>query len=106
MSIPGSLVGAIGPSGRVQEGGRDYGALILQCRDKLLATQDTVCLERARLVTEAYQEHAQDPPPLRRAKTFAHILRHMTLDDEKPWVDKADKPWDKVPGLKGRSPTG
>ena len=54
--------------------------MIRQIRDQQMATPDTVCLERARLVTEAYQSYAHDPPPLKRAKAFAHILSQMTLD--------------------------
>ena len=54
--------------------------LIRKVRDDLLSTEDTVCLERARLVTEAYRMYEDDPPPLRRAKAFAHVLRNMTLD--------------------------
>ncbi len=54
--------------------------LVKRCRDALLATEDTVCLERARLVTEAYREHEHEPAPLRRAKAFAHVLSKMTLD--------------------------
>jgi formate C-acetyltransferase len=45
-----------------------------------LSTEDTVCLQRARLVTEAYRRHEGDPAPLRRARAFAHVLRHMDLD--------------------------
>ncbi len=55
-------------------------ALIRGIRDRLLATGDTVCLQRARLVTEAFVEYADDPLPLKRAKAFAHVLRHMDLD--------------------------
>jgi pyruvate-formate lyase len=55
-------------------------ALVRHIRDALLATQDTVCLQRARLVTEAYRQHEGDPAPLKRAKAFAHVLRHMSLD--------------------------
>ncbi|MCD6351629.1 MAG: hypothetical protein J7M26_05875 [Armatimonadetes bacterium] len=54
--------------------------LVREVRRRLLATRDSVCLERARLVTEAYRQFADDPPPLRRAKAFAHVLAHMTLD--------------------------
>jgi len=54
--------------------------LILRVRDGLMTTEDSVCLERARLVTEAYQRYDREPPPLRRAQAFAHVLRHMTLD--------------------------
>ncbi len=49
-------------------------------RDDLVASEDTVCLQRARLVTEAWRRHEADPPPLRRAQAFAHVLRHMDLD--------------------------
>jgi formate C-acetyltransferase len=55
---------------------------ILGIRNRILATEDTICLERARLVTEAFRRHAGDPLPLRRAQAFAHVLRHMTLDLE------------------------
>ncbi|MFP4055701.1 MAG: pyruvate formate lyase family protein [Candidatus Brocadiia bacterium] len=55
-------------------------ALVQRMRDELLATEDTVCLERARLVSEAYREHQDECVPLKRAKAFAHVLRHMTLD--------------------------
>jgi pyruvate-formate lyase len=54
--------------------------LIRQARETLLSTPDTVCLERARLATEGYRMFAGEPVPLKRAKTFAHILQHMTLD--------------------------
>ncbi len=36
-------------------------ALVRHIRDALRGTQDTVCLERAQLVTEAYREHEGDP---------------------------------------------
>ncbi len=54
--------------------------LILGIRNRLLATEDTVCLERAWLVTEAFRCFEGDPPPLKRAKVLDHVLRHMTLD--------------------------
>ncbi len=57
-------------------------ALVERARDGLLAARDTVCLERARLVTEAYRRHECDPTPLKRAKAFAHVLQHMTVDVE------------------------
>lgn len=55
-------------------------ALIQQIRDNLMSTEDTVCLQRAQLVTEAYQRYENDPPALKRAKSFAHILQNMDLD--------------------------
>jgi len=56
--------------------------LIQQIRDELMSTEDTVCLQRARLVTEAYQKYDSDPIVLKRAKAFAHVLRCMDLDVE------------------------
>jgi len=55
-------------------------ALIQHIRNELMSTEDTVCLQRARLVTEAYQQYENDPPALKRAKTFAYVLRNMDLD--------------------------
>lgn len=49
-------------------------------RDALLSATDSVCLERAHLVTQAYHMHESEPMPIRRALAFAHILRKMTLD--------------------------
>jgi formate C-acetyltransferase len=55
-------------------------ALIQNIRDKLMSTEDTVCLQRARLVTEAYQQYENEPVVLKRARAFAHVLRNMALD--------------------------
>ncbi|MDH7571235.1 MAG: pyruvate formate lyase family protein, partial [Armatimonadota bacterium] len=54
--------------------------LVERTRRILRDTPDTVCLERARLLTEAYQRHEGEPPPLRRALALRHVLRYMTLD--------------------------
>ena len=54
--------------------------LTRQARERLLSTPDTVCLERAWLVTEAYRRYANEPVPIRRARAFEHVLRNMTLD--------------------------
>ena len=54
--------------------------LLRTIRDDLLATPDTVCLERARLVTEAYREHEGRPALTKRVEAFQHVLRNMTLD--------------------------
>ncbi len=56
--------------------------LVRQIRNELISTEDTVCLQRARLVTEAYRQYEGEPAALKRAKTFAHVLRHMDLDIE------------------------
>ncbi len=55
-------------------------AWVRRIRDDLLSTPDTVCLQRARLVTEAYRRYDGDPVALKRAKTLAHVLCHMDLD--------------------------
>ncbi len=57
-------------------------ALLKSARRTLLKTPDTVCLERARLVTEAWREYAAEPVPIRRAKALARTLSNMTLDLE------------------------
>ena len=52
---------------------------------RLRDTKPSICVERARLVTEAYQECAVEPPVLLRARSLAHILKHMSIyiaDDE------------------------
>jgi len=56
------------------------GKLVRKIRDSLVATRDTVCLDRARLVTEAYRAHEGEPVPLKRAHAFRHVLEHMQLD--------------------------
>ena len=52
---------------------------VQKLRERLLDTTPQVCVERARLVTEAYQAHQADPPVLRRAKALAHVLDNMTI---------------------------
>ena len=54
--------------------------LIRRIREELVATEDSVCLQRAQLVTEAYRRHERDPTPVKRAKAFAHVLANMDLD--------------------------
>ena len=52
---------------------------IAALRQQLLETTPQVCVERARLVTEAYCQNEADPPVLRRAKAFAHTLDLMSI---------------------------
>lgn len=54
--------------------------LLQRARASLMDTPDSVSLERARLVTEAFARHETEPTPIRRAKTFAHVLAKMHLD--------------------------
>ncbi len=48
--------------------------------DRLFSAPDTVCLERAQLVTEAAKRFADQPVPVARARAFQHVLSHMPLD--------------------------
>ena len=48
-------------------------------REELLNSTPQVCVERARFVTQTYEEHEADPPILRRAKALAHVLDNMTI---------------------------
>jgi len=57
-------------------------ALVREAADRLFAAADTVSLERARLVTEAYRIFDDQPVPLKRALAFRHVLQHMALDLE------------------------
>ena len=43
---------------------------VRRLRERLLATTPSLCAERGRLFTEAYEEHAADPVVLRRAKAL------------------------------------
>ena len=58
----------------------DVAPLLHRTQARLFGAHDTVCLERATLVTEADRTFAAEPAPVRRALSLAHILRHMTLD--------------------------
>lgn len=51
-------------------------------RGALVDTEDSISLERARLITEGYRLYAEEPTVVRRASAFAHLLDHMTLDLE------------------------
>jgi len=55
-------------------------ALVAQIEERLFSAKDTVCLERARLVTEGWRRYAQQPVAIRRAMAFRDVLLHMTLD--------------------------
>ncbi len=56
--------------------------LIKSIEKDLFSKEDTVCLERAMLATEAHKKYSNQPAPLLRALTFKHILDNMTLDLE------------------------
>jgi pyruvate formate-lyase/glycerol dehydratase family glycyl radical enzyme len=54
-------------------------AIVVALRENLLDTMPSVCVERARLVTEAYKKHGNLPPVLLRARALAHVLENMTI---------------------------
>ena len=54
-------------------------------RGRMLAAQQEITAERARLITESYRETEAEPIEIRRAKALDNILRNMTifiLEDE------------------------
>lgn len=56
------------PSGRIAE-----------MREKLLAIEPQVCVERAVYTTEAYKEHISEPNILKRAYAISNTLHKMTI---------------------------
>ena len=48
-------------------------------KEQLLSRERELCSERALLITAAYQEHANDPVIIKRAKAFRKILRNITV---------------------------
>ena len=70
--------------------------------DTFFTAEDSVCLQRATLITEGYNRFADRPAPLRRALAFDHVLRHMSLDlDSNPVfagnTSSAPRAWMLVP---------
>lgn len=54
-------------------------------RERVLARPSTICLSRARLITETYRQHPQEPVVLKRALALRAILERMPIyihDDE------------------------
>lgn len=52
---------------------------IKSLRNELLTTEEVMCFERARLVTESYQSTEGEPQIIRRAKALRHVLGNMTI---------------------------
>ena len=48
-------------------------------RDKLLNTTPKICIERAKIVTEAYKKYDAYPNIEKRAMALADVLRNMTI---------------------------
>src|SRR5512139_3511474 len=52
---------------------------VVALRENLLDAMPSVCVERARLLTEAYKQYGYLPPVLLRARALAHVLENMTI---------------------------
>jgi pyruvate formate-lyase/glycerol dehydratase family glycyl radical enzyme len=52
---------------------------VMALREKLLNTMPSVCVDRARYITEAYKKHEAAPIVLRRAHALALVLEKMTI---------------------------
>ncbi len=48
-------------------------------RELLLDTEQTVCVERAKLTTQTYREHGEEPMVLVRALMLKNVLDHMSI---------------------------
>ncbi|MEI7990162.1 MAG: pyruvate formate lyase family protein, partial [Chloroflexota bacterium] len=57
----------------------DVPGIISDLRQELIMTMPSVCVERARYLTQAYKQYEGDPPVLKRAKALAHVLDNMTI---------------------------
>jgi pyruvate formate-lyase/glycerol dehydratase family glycyl radical enzyme len=57
----------------------DPGNRISRLRDSIILAEKEVCIERARLVTEAYKETEGEPTAVRRAKALRKILEGMSI---------------------------
>ena len=58
---------------------------IARLREKVLSTKPTVCTERARFYTLAYQEHEDQPVIIKRALALKRTLEEMTI-----FIDEGD----------------
>jgi pyruvate formate-lyase/glycerol dehydratase family glycyl radical enzyme len=52
---------------------------VARLRNDLLDIKPSVCVERARLVTQAYQKYENAPVVMRRARALAHTLENMSI---------------------------
>ncbi len=68
----------VGLPGRVTE-------RIARLREKVLSSRPTVCTERARFYTMAYQEHEDQPVIIKRALALKKTLEEMTI-----FIDEGD----------------
>ncbi len=56
---------------------------VMRLKEKVLNSIPELCIERGRIVTECDKKYAALPPALKRAKTLADILEHMSIFIEK-----------------------
>ena len=64
--------------------------------DKIHKKSFPLCTEKARLITESYWKTEGEPPILRHAKAYAHMLENIPVlidDDELIVGEGASKPW-------------
>jgi len=52
---------------------------MIRIKENLVSIQPSICVHRARLITEAYRESEADPVVLKRAKALDKILRNMPI---------------------------
>lgn len=52
---------------------------IIKLRESVLSQTPSVCIERARYITEAYKEHEAQPIYIKRAKAVEKILNNMSI---------------------------
>lgn len=57
---------------------------IVKLSEKVRDTPVTICLDRARLVTDFYSQPSMEPFMIRRAKSFAYVLENkkIFIEDE------------------------
>ena len=58
---------------------RDVNWRTKKLNEEVLAVNPEICLERARLVTEAYRETESEPMIIRRARALSRVLENMTI---------------------------
>ena len=46
---------------------------------KAMLVKPSICVERAKWITESYRSTEGEPAPIRRGKAFAHLLAHMSV---------------------------
>ena len=52
---------------------------VLRFKEKVSSQPHEICIDRARLFTESYKNTKKEPPVIRFAKAFRHVLNNMTI---------------------------